>query len=269
MAKISNFEEFKLYNDSVKILFYPDSHQYWLIGEDGKKKRLCGVTSYLSMIDKSNALVPWAVNITVDYIRNNIAMLQNNPSELLRLAKEESNNQKDQAAELGKAIHLWISEHIKGNNPEMPDDDQVKKGVESFIDWVIAHKVKFIDSERVVYSKNHGFVGTLDMIIEIDGKKYLGDIKTGNAIYDEAKAQTAAYLHAYNEEFNENFDGRMILRISKETESEYVARMEKKGKTDYPKYQVFEPVFLENESFATDLNAFLSAMNIYRWKQGK
>lgn len=269
MAKSQiDYQTFKLYNESLEILFNENQHSYWT-KIDGKMKRLCGVTTFLSVIDKP-ALVPWAVNLTVEYIRKNIAMLQNDPSELLKLAKEEANNQKDLAAEIGKCIHLWISEHIKGNNPEMPDDDRVKKGVESFIDWVITHKVKFLDSERVIYSRNYGFVGTLDMIVEIDGKKYLGDIKTGNAIYDEAKAQTAAYLEAYQEEFGyDTFDGRMILRISKESEEEYIARMDAKGKTDYPKYQVFEPVFLSHDDYETDLNAFLSAMNIYRWKQGK
>lgn len=260
-----NINEIKLYDDTVTIHFYPDSHAYYLF-ENGKKTRLCGVTTFLNIIDKP-ALIPWAVKTTVEYIRKNLNQLQNDPSELLKAAREEANRQRDLAAEIGHAIHKWIEQHIKGENPEMPEDDKVLMGVNSFLDWAEQNKVNFIHSEKVVYSKEHGFVGTLDIIAEIDGKKYLLDIKTGNGIYGEVKLQTAAYLMAYLEETGEMLDGRYVLRISKETEEEYNARNE--GKAEAGPYRIFEPVFLDADhgELMNDYKGFLNALKLYRWKQ--
>jgi hypothetical protein len=261
------FTEHKLYNGEVTIHFYPNSHAYYLL-ENGKKKRLCGVTSFLGILDKP-ALIPWAVKTTVEYIRKNLDQLQNDPSELLKSAKEEANRQKDIAAEIGHAIHKWIEQHIKNENPEMPEDEKVLQGVINFIDWVNDNKIEFIHSEKVVYSRTHGFIGTLDIVITINGKLYMLDIKTGNGIYSEVKAQTAAYLMAEQEESGTEYAGRYVLRISKETEEDYIKRMEEKGKIDYPAFKPIEPIFLDDSEgeLENDFMGFLNVMNSYRWKQ--
>ncbi|HOH62093.1 MAG TPA: hypothetical protein PK698_06455 [Bacilli bacterium] len=259
--------DFKLYNGSVEISFTESNHSYW-IKDNGKKRRLAGVTTFIGILDKP-AIVPWAVGLTVEYIRDHIADLQSmDANELLNRAKEEANNQRDIAGEIGKAIHAWVEAHIKGDEPEMPDDAKVLQGVVSFLDWTHDHKVEFLDSEKVVYSKFFDYVGTLDLIVKIDGKKYLADIKTGNALYPEVRLQTSAYLKAYEEESGEKLDGRIAIRISKETEEEYKARMEKKGKTDYPEYKIFEAVMLDEDEnlLEQDFSGFINCLDLYRWK---
>lgn len=49
---MNDFQEFDLYGGKVKGKFYPGSHRYYV---NGKSKT--GVTSYLGIIDKSQALV--------------------------------------------------------------------------------------------------------------------------------------------------------------------------------------------------------------------
>lgn len=275
-----DYTEHKLYNGEETILF-DDSldknnkpkHAYWKLSTTNFKKdcspkmeRLTGVTTFLKIIDKP-ALINWAVRITLGFIREHIDKLAEDTDTVLSLAKDEANKQKDIAGEIGSAVHKWVEQHIKGENPEMPENDNVLIGVMSFIDWATKHKVNFVESERIVYSRTFNFIGTADFIIEIDGKKYLGDIKTGNDIYEEVLLQTAAYVQAYEEETGENIAGRVILRISKENKVEYEQRMKDKGKTNYPEYKNFQYLFIEGGSDQEeDFSCFLNTISLYRWK---
>lgn len=254
-----------LYNGEIKIEFKENCHGYWLLGD--KKIRLCGVTTYIGVKDKSAALIPWAVGETVNYIRDHLDDLQKDPNELLKLAKAEAERQKQEAADLGTQIHKWCEEYIRGNNPEMPEDDKVLTGVNSFLEWMSQNKAKFLETEKVVYSKKYGYVGTLDIVAEIDGKLYLIDIKTGNGLYSEVKMQTAAYLMAEIEETGREFAGRWALRISKETEDDYKAKMAKKGKEDYPEFKIFEALFLDEDETALekDFMGFKACIDLYQW----
>ncbi len=270
----------KLYNNEI-IIYFDDEldkngkqkHAYWIDGEEKKKngepkrKRLTGITTYCGLLDKSQFLIPWAVGETIKYIRKNLDQLQDDPKELLKRAQEEAERQKQEAADLGKAIHSYIEQHIKGENPEMPDDEKVLRGVIAFTNFIKEHNVEFLESEKVVYSRQHGYVGILDIIAKINGKIYLLDIKTGNAIYEEAKMQTAAYLKADMEERKTAYQGRAILRISKETEDEYKQRMAEKNKAEYPAYQQFELVFLDEPlTIERDFASFLACKKVYEWR---
>lgn len=258
-----------LYKGEVKIDFKESNHSYWITGDDGKKKRLSGVTTYCGVLDKSQALLPWAVRTTIEYVRDHLDDLKKDPTEILELARQEADKQKNLAAELGKAIHAWVESHIKDEEPEMPEDPRVLTGVNAFLSWVSENKVKFLESEKVVYSKKYNYVGTLDIKAKVNGKLCLLDIKTGNGIYAEAYMQTAAYVQADAEETGDQYVGRWILRLSKETAEEYEARMQKKGLTKYKPYQVFEAVYLDAEPDAQqhDFAAFVNAKSLFEWRK--
>jgi hypothetical protein len=64
----------------------------------------------------------------------------------------------------------------------LPSDPRVATAVNGFLTWKSQHTIEFIVSERFVYSKKHNYVGILDIIAIVDGKKYLIDIKTSNQI---------------------------------------------------------------------------------------
>jgi hypothetical protein len=99
----------------------------------------------------------------------------------------------------------------------LPDEQRVANAVSGFLDWKAKHNVEFLISERFVYSKKHGYVGILDIVAIVDGKRYLVDIKTSNNIYMlEYGMQTSAYLKAYEEETGEKLDGIIIVKFAKE-----------------------------------------------------
>ena len=86
---------------------------------------------------------------------------------------------------------------------------------------------KFLASEKQVYSQTHFLAGTLDFICEIDGKKYLGDIKTSSGIYGrEYFAQCAAYRMMCEEQGETGFAGSVVVRLGKDGSFEEVYSMD-------------------------------------------
>lgn len=276
----------ELYNGKVKIRFVESNHAYWLIEKDGKQvkpmKRLSGVTSFTGKVfDKSDALIGWALDLTGDYLmehQDELRKKKGNMDEILKEAKAASSNQKDRAIEIGKAVHAWIEAHIKNESPDMPDDPSVLQGVNAFIQWMDSVGAKFDWSERVVYSKKYNFVGTADVGLrftkgDLKGKKLLGDWKVSNGLYSTVRLQTAAYQGAFLEENpKEHFDGRVAIRISSETEEEYIARMEKKWEkkgytSSIPDFQPVECKFFSEEMFVDDFKQAMNAWELIQWNK--
>jgi hypothetical protein len=72
-------------------------------------------------------------------------------------------------------------------------------------DWQATVKLRPLAIEQVVWSTTYRFAGTLDFLAEITLPGHaapvyvVGDIKTGKAIYDEARLQVSAYVAALRE----------------------------------------------------------------------
>ena len=98
-----NYKTIHLYNKEIIIKFDEDNHRYWRFDGDGKMKRLSGVTTFLNIINKP-ALIPWAVGVTIQYVREHLDSLQEDPKTLLQRARDEHTKQRDIAAEIGSAI---------------------------------------------------------------------------------------------------------------------------------------------------------------------
>lgn len=261
--------EFDLYKGKCKVKFYPNSHRYVVNG----KPTSGSVTSIIGMYDKSGALLPWAVELSVNYLRDIFLEKKAFTEEDFLNAEEQHSVKKTEAATIGSAVHDWIEKYIKGENPEIPETKEAQIGVNSFLEWVSENKVKFLSSERAIYSRKHDYIGKMDIEAKVNGKLCLIDIKTSNGIYNTYNMQTAAYVKADEEESGRKYHGRWILRLAKETEKEYNARMakknhnrERKGKApvDYPPYQVFEAKFLDETAgnMERDFAAFLACKTL-------
>ena len=218
---MANKKTINLYDGNVEITFYPDSHRYL---KDGKP--LISVTAATGIIDKSRVLIWWATNLMKDYLFEFVNNNEDFSLEDLYNAIEEAAKQhqvkKEEAADIGSQVHEWCEMYIKAKingdpEPEMPNDDKVLNGITAFLEWLSEHKVKFHCSERLVYSKKHNYVGTLDAIATVNGKKYLIDFKTSKGVYNEFFYQVAAYRAAYEEETGEKLDGSIIIHFDKDT----------------------------------------------------
>lgn len=244
----------KLYDKKVELIFDTFKHRYTL-----DNKVVPSVTTVLSVINKP-ALVNWAANSAIEYVSTQIeagkAYDEIELETIFEAGRKNHYQKKTDAGTIGSFLHKWVEDYIKQQNPSMPVNEALKEAVGKFLNWASEHKVKFLSSEQVVYSQKYGYTGTLDFICKIDGKLYLGDLKTSSGIYPEYLIQTAAYRQARTEEYpNEKYAGQMILRIGKEGGFEFAVVK------DYGVYKEMLVAFIA----ALKLYEQLAFLKEYQW----
>lgn len=223
--------------------FKEQGHQHlW----DGK--RMTGVTTILGVIAKP-ALLGWAVGLCADYarsqIRANKAYSKDDLDSIFEEAKKAHTKKKEQAADIGTLVHSACELFIKENKePEL--DEQGMKMFENFRKWVSDNNVKFLESEKHLYSEELFLAGIVDAVVEIDGQKWIMDIKTSSGIYAEAFFQMGGYEILMEK-----------MGIAGDITGYIVVNLRKDGS------------FEEKRSISNEDNkqAFMSAYNIYKTQQ--
>lgn len=228
-------------------------HNYFGKDKNDKWYKFTGVTSALDYVgDKSN-LMQWYANQVVEQFGWSKQLSDENAAtyklrlfkdisfkilEFIALTIEEkvtfilkartaASQYTKKTANLGKDVHsdieAYIKECIKLHKGVAVLDALGgpihKEQVQHFIDWALKNKVVFKASEHKVHSKKHWYAGTLDIVLEINGDLYLGDIKTTNSIWGRSYfAQCAAYRQALEESYpgRYNFAGSIIVRIGRD-----------------------------------------------------
>ncbi len=279
-----------------KIQHYITKAHWHMISKDGGKtfKRKGGVTSIIGIVDKSKPLMSWQQGMTLDFLLDALAAGVKIDEEKAIEAVIQHELDVEKAADIGHEIHGWCEHYIRHElkeagfekMPSIPDFPEAITGVNSFLQWIDEHKVKFISTERPVYSMRYDYVGVMDFEAIIDGAHCMGDFKSSNGLYPGVRMQTAAYASADVEERKKfkGYDGRYALRLSKYSEEEYMKRETRKkvikahiarfkgneAKT-YPikPYQVFEAVFLDREDgfMDRDIKAFMHAKALTEWNR--
>lgn len=140
-------------------------------------------------------------------------------------------------------------------------DERAIQAVRAALRWMKIHNVRWLKTEEKVYSREHNYAGTTDGLAYVDScsdpacctetykqRLCLVDWKTSNHLSTIYCFQTAAYQQALQEENNSPIESRWVLRLGKSEEEA--------GK--------FEPWFLSNKDFVTDLDAFLACLRLTR-----
>ena len=209
-------KEYNLYGGKAPITFDDGRH----IFRDSKGKYIPSVTKASGIIDKSGPLMWWVAEMMGLYLIDNWDIKkikkESEKLELIVTAKKEYRKAKAAAADIGTEIHEWVSDWIEGKKPDMPEDEKVVNGITAFLKFQKEHKIKWLESERIVYSKKYNFAGILDAVGRMDGKLTLVDFKSSKGIYNEMRFQVAGYQIAYEEETGKRFDKTMIIRFGKE-----------------------------------------------------
>jgi hypothetical protein len=226
MATKTNVRTEELYGGDIKINFYPDSHRYKL---DGEKTYLISATGCTGIIDKSQVLIIWALNLAKGFINTHLENSKENRftkeelGPIIEEAMKQHTIKKETAADIGSQTHDWCERFAKAqiNKTEIPeipeapeitenstdeekkkadDMEKVQNGIMGFLEWFNSRKVVFEASERLLYSKIHGVVGITDFIARINGFRVLGDFKTSKGVYDEQYLQLSGYMGMAEEE---------------------------------------------------------------------
>lgn len=280
MAEITLGDPILFYDGAVTLKFDKENHAYHLILPDGTTEIQEGVTTISNILDHSMYLMPWAVKMMylkllktvprmaeLDGKQYTESIAWGDFDKLLLEAKFAHREKFEDAGDIGHMAHSWIEESIKwaikhneGIVEKMhvtaPDNEQaVNCGLAAY-KWMQAHNVRWISTERKVYSREHKYAGTLDGLAIVDSCDDPGcchrffmdelsviDWKSSNHLRIEYLYQTAAYQAAYQEEFGTEIKSRWILRLGKE-DGEFEAWYE----TD----------------FAQDFDSFLACLKLYR-----
>lgn len=237
----------QLYNKTVTIDFYGEGkYHYYKNRKTGE--RIMGVTTATGVVDKSTPLIIWATRLAKVHLLTLLESGQVIQDYHVLEAVELHKVRKQEAGASGTLVHEWAEKYIAGEDPEMPTDEKVLNGVIAFLNWVTEHKVKFLASEMMVYSKKHNYVGTLDAIGKINGKTCLIDFKTSSGVYSEMRYQVAAYQMAYEEQTGKKLTGpRYLARFDKET-------------GDFHSHNLDELP----DNYAKDCKAFIAALTLKR-----
>ena len=273
-------EDYFFYDKSIVLRFDKEEHIYYRVNELGNLTPVDGVTTVCGIIDKSHALVPWAAKMVVEKllriiptetVDNVISLRHLTLEEFTRFALDAKGAHKEKlesAGDIGRAAHQCLEDSIKhaivesGNAVQtlvnLPFDAQAEHCARVALAWMQAHKVRWTDTERKIYSREHNYAGTLDAIAYVsscddraccpeafEDRLCLIDFKTSNALRTDYCLQVAAYQQAIVEELGTPIKSRIILRLGKSSGD-------------------FQPWILPEATFAEDLSGFLTCLRLTR-----
>jgi len=182
------------------------THHY----EDINGQRIPGVTTILSNGYPKPALVTWAAKMAAEYAINNretvLGQLDrskyeteadyiNARYEVLKDIQGSPYRDRDAAANRGTEVHRLAEQLVQGLEVTPP----------AVLQRHVAHYVEFLDVfnpqpvliESVVYNLTFGYAGTLDLIADMGGERWLLDLKTNRSgVFPEMAYQMAAYRFA-------------------------------------------------------------------------
>lgn len=184
----------------VQIAFDDDAHRYMVDGE-----RFPNVTTILGVVDKSAALMAWAVRETRE--------------------GRDYKATRDTAATRGTSVHDALEILARDNTPPLLDQfpDEDRGYVQALAKWWIDHRPSPIWVEQLVASTEHRYAGKLDLICEIQGVPHLVDLKTSKRVYETHHLQLAGYELAYTECGYEPLPTVCaVLRVGDDGEYEFV-----------------------------------------------
>jgi len=236
----------------VTVKFDKVNHKFTVFDKkspDGRKVE--SVTGATGKLDKSGALVGWAVKLFREFLYEKLRDGMKITEDLVFEGSRQHTIRKDKGADIGTAIHELIELYIKGKKPATPEDEKIKNGFLAFLKWQNENKVRFLKSEEIVYSRKYDFAGIMDIEAKVNGKLAIVDIKTSSGLYNEMRYQTAGYQCAKEEMTGKKYDERWIIRLAKEDKLDYKGNViENAG--DFFAYRI--------DDYKKDLPAFLGLL---------
>jgi len=202
-------------------------------------RSVTGVTTILNVVAKPQ-VTEWAIKLAYE------DCLTKDNEQIKKILEEKdwaSKKVSGDAMSIGTQAHAWVEDyakaHIKGTPiPALPDDKDLHGILQPFVDWCngrtpvrlkknsydknsiniapMGH-VKFLESEMSAVNKQFFYAGSFDLLLEINGKKFMCDFKTSSGIYgDSYFHQCAAYWGAWNSMgYDHDIVGAIVIRSGK------------------------------------------------------
>lgn len=147
------------------------------------------------------ALVPWAIRevatAAVEMTENGQlqALVKRSREGALKVLKGAPYDKRDAGANLGTAVHDAAEAHVLGETRVWTPE--VAPFIAQYEAFLRDHKPEYLAAECTVFSRSHGYAGTLDGIVRFGEMTYVLDYKTAlSGVWPEVALQLSAYSHA-------------------------------------------------------------------------
>jgi hypothetical protein len=152
--------------------------------------------------------------------------------------KENGENADDiakESASSGHKVHQAIENLLKEKEILWIKDGYSQyslhewKMILSFNEFWNLYKPKLIHSEYHIFSNKYKYAGTIDLIVEINDKLWILDMKTTNALHTTNDLQLAAYKEAWDEFHDRKIDNYGILWLKSKSRKVNKDKMQGNG----------------------------------------
>lgn len=241
----------------LKKRMYGNAPSFRRVLEDGTlSDTILSVTRCTGNLDKSKALIPWAVGLVGSHITSFIesAKAMHFSKEEIAILVAEAILAPEQAkvagADAGNLIHDYAHEFAamkiagKKGTPSLRHLDETNEvharalnGISAFLDWFNSNDVEFLEMEKMVYYNSFlsgdstasepvvEWYGYIDLVARVNGKVAVTDYKSAKGVYNEQRYQVAGLRKAYGFGLSElglivNFHKETAELITKEMNDE-------------------------------------------------
>jgi ATP-dependent exoDNAse (exonuclease V) beta subunit len=166
------------------------------------------------------------------------------------------------AADEGTQVHEAIEAYLQGKQISWLNEFgqanyslDVWKNILKFDEFWKQVKPILIESEIHLFSDEAKIAGTCDLVLEIEGEKWILDIKTSNSLHTSQDLQIAAYAKMWNESFEEKVTrtGILWLKSAKRGPDKSGKKIQGKG------WEVYE----SNRSIEENWKYFQNILELY------
>lgn len=179
---------------------------------DAEGRRVPGVTTLLGDGWPKPALVPWAAKCVAEYAVEQRARivevfdavpdgdlvteeaLADLRRDLMRDLKGAHRRAASKAAAKGTEVHAVAERLVAGHAVEVPE--HIADHARHYVEFLERFDPEPVLVETVVYNLPLGYAGTLDLIADMCGERWILDVKTGRSVWPEVAWQLAAYAGA-------------------------------------------------------------------------
>jgi len=133
----------------------------------------------------------------------------------------------NKAAGEGTQVHQAVDAFLNGEEITWIDEFgnakynlDVWRMILKFADFWNTHKPELIATEYHLFSDEHKYAGTADLVVRMFDNIWLLDLKTSNSLHTSYDLQLAAYAQAWNETHDEKVTHTGILWVKASTRSE-------------------------------------------------
>lgn len=164
-----------------------------------EKTKVPGVTSVVGMLPK-DFLKFWAAKLTAETAVENLGAVVNlaltDPEGAVDYLKRAPMRNTGKAADLGTDVHDLVEREFSGE-----DIGRIHPDLQPFIlgarEFVTEFEPEFLHLERTVWSREHGYAGSFDIIAKVGDEIVIIDTKTTRSgVHADVALQLSAYARA-------------------------------------------------------------------------